>query len=80
MAFDKNFKPVLRFLVVSDVHYADERSVEYERMEKALRTAYELSEKEEYSKLDAVYVVGDFTKRGSEAQMRAFKKTLDELE
>ena len=24
MAFDKNFKPVLRFLVVSDVHYADE--------------------------------------------------------
>ncbi len=78
MAFDKNFKPVLRFLVVSDIHYAEERSVEYERMEKALCTAYELSEKEEYSKLDAVYVVGDFTKRGSEAQMRAFKKTLDE--
>lgn len=79
MAFDKNFKPVLRFLVVSDVHYGSEREVEYERMEKALKTAYELSEKEEYSKLDAVYVVGDFTKRGAPEQMLAFKKTLDEF-
>ena len=78
MAFDKNFNPVLRFLVVSDVHYGDEREAEYERMEKALKTAYELSEKEEYSKLDALYVVGDFSKRGTEKQMYAFKNTLDE--
>lgn len=78
MAFDKEFKPVLRFLVVSDVHYGDEREAEYERMEKAIKTAYELSEKEEYSKLDALYVVGDFSKGGSEKQMHAFKKTLDE--
>lgn len=78
MAFDKNFKPVLRFMVVSDVHYPEERSVEHERMEKALETAYALSEKEEYSKLDAVYVVGDFTQRGAKEQMLAFKKTLDE--
>ncbi len=78
MAFDKDFKPVLRFLVVSDVHYGDEREAEYERMEKAIKTAYELSENEEYSKLDALYVVGDFSKRGSEKQMLAFKQTLDE--
>ncbi len=78
MAFDKDFKPVLRFLVVSDVHYGDEHGAEYDRMQAALKTAYELSEKEEYSKLDAVYVVGDFTKRGTEKQMLAFKKTLDE--
>lgn len=78
MAFDKNFNPVLRFLVVSDVHYGDEREAEYERMEKALKTAYELSEKEKYSKLDALYVVGDFSKRGTEKQMYAFKNTLDE--
>ena len=38
---------------MSDVHYGSEREVEYERMEKALKTAYELSEKEEYSKLDS---------------------------
>ena len=78
MAFDKDFKPVLRFLVVSDVHYGDEREAEYERMEKALKTAYELSGKEEYPNLDALYVVGDFSKNGTEKQMCAFKNTLDE--
>lgn len=79
MAFDRDFKPVLRFLVVSDVHYADEADcVERKRMSQALKTAYELSEKEDYSKLDALYVVGDFTKRGSETQMLSFKQTLDE--
>lgn len=79
MAFDKNFKPVLRFLVVSDVHYSDDpECIERKRMTQALKTAYELSEKEEYSNLDALYVVGDFTGRGTEPQMRSFKQTLDE--
>lgn len=79
MAFDKDFSPVLRFLVVSDVHYADDAEcIERKRMTQALKTAYELSENEEYSKLDALYVVGDFSKRGSEAQMLSFKQTLDE--
>lgn len=77
MAFDKNFNPVLRFMVVSDIHYRDEHSVERERMELAIRTAYELSEKEEYSRLDALYVVGDFATSGSRTQMLAFKDTLD---
>jgi len=79
MAFDKNFKPVLRFLVVSDVHYSDDPDcVERKRMTQALKTAYELSGKEEYSNLDALYVVGDFTGRGTETQMLSFKQTLDE--
>ena len=79
MAFDKNFKPVLRFLVVSDVHYSDDpECIERKRMTQALKTAYELSEKEEYSSLDALYVVGDFTGRGTDAQMLSFKQTLDE--
>ncbi len=77
MAFDKNFKPVLRFLVVSDIHYQNENTVERERMDKALKTAYALAEKEEYSKLDALYVVGDFATRGTYEQMTAFKQTLD---
>ncbi len=78
MGFDKEFKPVLRFMTVSDIHYRDEHSVERERMETAIKTAYELSSKEEYSALDALYVVGDFATSGSEPQMRAFKKTLDD--
>ena len=77
MGFDKNFKPVLRFMVVSDVHYKDEHSVERDRMQKAIETAYALSDKEEYNKLDALFVVGDFANRGTEPQMRAFKETLD---
>ena len=78
MAFDKNFRPVLRFTVVSDIHYQNEHTVERERMKSAIQTSYSLSEKEEYSKLDALYVVGDFATRGTEEQMLAFKATLDE--
>ena len=77
MGFDKNFEPVLRFMVVSDVHYKDEHTVERDRMQQAIRTAYALSEKESYSKLDALYVVGDFANSGTRAQMLAFKDTLD---
>lgn len=77
MGFEKDFKPVLRFMVVSDVHYKDEHSVERDRMELAIKTANELSEKEEYSNLDALYVVGDFANSGTRAQMLAFKDTLD---
>lgn len=77
MAFDSNFRPVLRFMVVSDVHYKDEHTVERDRMELAIKTAYRLSEAEDYSKLDALYVVGDFANSGSRPQMLAFKDTLD---
>ena len=76
--FQKDFKPALRFMVVSDVHYKDEPCVEEERMAKALQIAYRLSEESEsYKKLDAVYAVGDFANSGSETQMRKFKATLD---
>ncbi len=77
MAFDKNFKPILRFMVVSDVHYKNEGCVEGERFVKAIKTAYELSEKESYSKLDALYVVGDFANRGAESEMQGVKDILD---
>lgn len=77
MGFDSNFNPVLRFMVVSDIHYNDEHSVERERMQKAIQTAYALSDKEEYNKLDALYVVGDFSNSGTRPQMLAFKDTLD---
>ncbi len=76
--FQKDFKPALRFMVVSDIHYKDEPCVEEERMAKALQIAYRLSEESEsYKKLDAVYAVGDFANSGSETQMRKFKATLD---
>ena len=44
MKNEKNFTPVLRFMVVSDVHIHDEEDVERERFAKAIRDAYALSE------------------------------------
>ena len=74
----KDFNPVLRFMVVSDVHYKDEKCIEEERMEKAIDIAYRLCEESEsYKKLDALYVVGDFANSGTETQMLKFKDTLD---
>lgn len=79
MKNEKNFTPVLRFMVVSDVHIHDEEDVERERFTKAIRDAYALSEADAaYNKLDALYVVGDFANSGSEIQMRAAKKIIDE--
>ena len=75
---DKNFNPILRFMVCSDVHYKDENSVERERMAHAIQKAYELSEAQQYNALDAIYVVGDFANSGSPTRMQAFKDTLDE--
>ncbi len=76
--FEKDFTPVLRFAVVSDVHYKDEHTIERDRMKQAIQTAYRLSDESEYKKLDAFYVVGDFANNGSPTQMKAFRQTLDE--
>jgi len=74
-----DFVPILRFVALSDVHYKDEPSVERERMAKALQIANRIAdESPAYQGFDALCVVGDFADRGSEAQFRAFKQTLDE--
>lgn len=74
----KNFNPVLRFMVVSDIHYQNTQGREQERMKRALKLARKISESHEtYKKLDAVYVVGDFATSGSREQMLDFKDTLD---
>lgn len=74
----KDFKPVLRFMVASDIHYPDNDSPEKERMKNAIKYAYDIAESSEtYKKLDAVYIVGDFATSGSKKQMLDFKATLD---
>lgn len=74
-----NFIPVLRFMVVSDIHIRDEHSVERERFEKAIRIANRIAAgNERYNKLDAIAVVGDFATSGTETQMLAAKKIIDE--
>ncbi len=75
----ENFKPVLRFMVVSDIHIKDYESPERERFAKAIRDAYKIARSSDsYKKLDAVAVVGDFADNGSRTQFEAAKKITDE--
>ena len=80
MALDKTFKPVLRFMVCSDVHIKDDPDCpERARFRKAIRCAYRIAAgSDSYDRLDALYVVGDFANSGSEVQMRAVRQILDE--
>lgn len=74
----KDFNPTIRFMVVSDIHYDDEKCIEEERMAKAIKIAYRLADEHpSYKKLDAVFVNGDFANSGSRIQMEKFKATLD---
>ncbi|MCR5150449.1 MAG: hypothetical protein K6B52_04425, partial [Clostridiales bacterium] len=78
MGFDKDFSPVLRFMVCSDVHIKDFPSPERERFKKAILTSYDLASSQPYPRLDAVYVVGDFANSGTPLQMNVTKQIIDE--
>lgn len=72
------FKPCLRFMVVSDIHIKDEHTVERERFEKAIRNAYAIAKSnKDYPRLDAIGMVGDFANSGTETQFKAAKEILD---
>lgn len=72
-----DFKPIVRFCVVSDMHYKDADCVEKKRFEKGMEYLYKYADSCEYKNVDALYVVGDFANRGEESQMRLFKESLD---
>lgn len=73
-----NFIPVLRFMVVSDIHIRDEHSVERERFAKAIDIANRIADSDSlYKGLDAIAVVGDFATSGTETQMLAAKKIIE---
>ena len=74
-----NFKPVLRFIVCSDIHLNGE-----EDQEAALRFCnlftdmYAHSENSDYKNLDAVVVAGDFTSGGAAKEYEMFNKIVSE--
>lgn len=71
----KDFKPVLRFMVCSDIHInGEEGQKEPGRFIDAVTTAYAYAGKEDYPSLDAVCIAGDFTDEGSEKQYAVFKE------
>jgi len=74
----ENFKPKVRFLVMSDIHYQDEHTIQRDYFEKSLKLAYEYAESDaHYNKVDALFVVGDLANSGTELQMQAFKNSLN---
>jgi len=75
-----DFVPAARFLVVSDIHYQNEHTVQRDYFERALVTAYNYSDNSKnYCKLDALFVVGDFANSGTEVEMQAFNDSLTKI-
>lgn len=75
---DKNFVPMLRFAVMSDLHVKTEDCIEEERLDSAIKYAYSIARNSEsYKKLDAIVVVGDFANHGEEIEMQKVKKIFD---
>ncbi len=66
------FEPTLRFAVMSDCHYSKDNPEYRERFANTMEALYKYSESESYPFLDALYVVGDFTERGTTEEMQMF--------
>ena len=72
-----DFRPVLRFVAMSDVHVKPEKDCpELERLDKAMKYAYAYADSQPYDRLDAVYIVGDFANAGQIVEMENFKEVL----
>lgn len=71
------FEPILRFAVMSDVHYDERMLYVRERFQKAMETIYRYCDNSDYKALDALYVVGDFANLGWRSQMEMFKADCD---
>ncbi len=72
-----NFKPCLRFIAASDVHYEESAPHRVKNFERGIKLAYEYASSQEYKNIDAVYVNGDFSNGGELGQMQDFKASLD---
>lgn len=71
----KDFTPVLRFAVTSDVHVRGKSSGVlngYEQLAAFYTSAYHYSEAQEYNKLDGIFFIGDNTQTGSEEEQTYF--------
>ena len=60
---------ILRFMACSDLHYSDNpECIEKKRFEEGLRQLYAYADSQPYSRVDAVYIVGDFATSGTLTQ------------
>ena len=59
-----NFKPVVRFAVMSDLHYSSRHPEYRTRFKETMEFLYNHCKSEDYKNLDALYIVGDFADLG----------------
>ncbi|MEG2117965.1 MAG: metallophosphoesterase, partial [Clostridia bacterium] len=75
----KDFKPVFRAVVCSDVHVSSYGSTEAKRFAQLFKSTYKYAENNEfYKKLDAIAVAGDFTNNGNANEYEAFNRVANE--
>ena len=71
------FCPTVRFAVMSDLHYEESKPHLRERFRNVMKMLYGYADGEEYSRLDALYIVGDFTNRGKRSEMEMLREDCD---
>ena len=69
---EANENIVLEFSSISDIHLKNQRSIEEERFENAIRLSYQHT-----NNLDAIVVNGDFTDGGHDPQYQRFTDVID---
>ena len=75
----EDFTPILRFVVCSDIHLNGEEEQDAAvRFANLFKDMYAYSEGKNYTNLDAVVVVGDFTGGGAEKEYEMFNKIVAE--
>lgn len=68
--------PVMRFAAACDVHVKEYDSVERTRFADLFKDTYTYCEMQEYKRLDAVVIAGDFTDSGTAKQYEAFNNVI----
>lgn len=75
---ESKFIPSLRFAVMSDLHVKEDERLEEERFHAALKYAYSIARSsDDYKKLDAIVIVGDFANHGTEIEMTKVRDALN---
>jgi hypothetical protein len=76
----ENFTPILRFAVCSDVHLdGDEEQINAIRLKNLIEDMNKYSENQNYNKLDAFMVVGDFAGGGAEKEYDMFNNIVNSV-
>ena len=78
----RDFTPILRFAVTSDIHLRDSAAEDYDsrkQLAEFMRTAYAYSDaQDDYSVLDGLFFAGDITQTGSQSAQTYFFNYVNE--